>query len=201
MWVGFPGALSWLVSPLGIDALASRLRARLDARLPDNFSCVNRYFDGRITPHLHGCLTDAQRAAFFSVSTQWWVVSHNHQWQSLACAFALHDPFNAPQVLNEAEQAQMIDACYPYTVIEHFAQTDEELLDEVPAAERYGFFRQALIAAARFGIEGGASAILFCTLTLTRGPNFYAQATWPALLERVKRGELTLQQAVKAQHD
>ena len=199
--LSFPGALALLISPLDIVPMATRLRARLDAQLPDRFECVNRYYDARITPHLHAVLHESHRAKFFSVCSQWWVVGHTHQWQSLPCAYMASDPFVAPLVLDEVQQARMIDACYPYTVIEHFAQTDEELLETVPASQRYGFFRQALAAAARFGIDGGASAILFCTLALTRGPVFYTLAEWQSSLERVKRGELTLQQAVKAQHD
>lgn len=199
--VAFYGALSWLVSPLSVGDLAARLRQRLDAELPDRFDCVNRFFDARIAPQLHECLTERQRAEFFSVSTQWWVVSHTHRWQSLACSFSSPDPFTAPLMFDEAQQAFMIDACYPYSVIDHFRQTDEELLDQVPASEQYGLFRQALKAAASYGIDGGATAILFCTLVLTRGPAFYMQPQWQAALERVKRREITLQQAVKAQHD
>ena len=94
-----------------------------------------------------------------------------------------------------------MDACYPYTVIEHFEQTDPELLDELLPAERYTHFSQALRRAASYGIEGGASAVLYCTLTLTRGATFDQDGAWPVLLARVKRGEITLQQALKAQHD
>jgi hypothetical protein len=198
--VAFFGALTWLVSPLSLSDLAARLRLRLDAQLPDRFDCVNRFFDARIAPHLHECLTGRQRVEFFSVSTQWWVVSHTHAWQSLACSFSSGDPFTAPLALDEAQQAFMIDACYPYSVIDHFRETDEELLNQVPASEHYGLFRRALEVASDYGIDGGATAILFCTLILTRGPTFYEQPEWRIALERVKRGEITLQQAVKAQH-
>jgi Domain of unknown function (DUF4123) len=195
------GALTWMVSRLPPPELARRLKARLDARLPDRFDCVNRYFDGRVTPHLHHCLEPAQREVFFSTCTQWWVVDATHQWLSLPCHFAPQDAFEPPLELNEQQQAYLIDACYPYAVIEHFVQTDEELLDALPAAERYAFFRGVLQAAATFGIDGGATAILFCTLALTRGPGFYKLPEWQAALGRVQHGEITLQQAVKAHHD
>ncbi len=199
--VPFYGALSWLISPLAIDELAARLRHRLDVVLPDRFDCVNRFFDARIAPALSECLTTPQRADFFSVSTQWWVVSHQHRWQSLPCRFSLPDPYTAPLLLDDAQQAHMIDVCYPYSVIEHFRQTDEELLDQIPEAEQYGLFRQALSIAASYGIDGGPSAILFCTLAITRGPTFHMEPEWHAALEQIKRREITLQQAVKARHD
>jgi hypothetical protein len=195
------GALTWLVSPLPQAELGARLRARLEARLPERFDCVNRYFDGRVTPHLHHCLDSTQREVFFSTCTQWWVVDATHQWLSLPCRFAAQDAFEPPLELDARQQAYLIDACYPYAVIEHFMQTDEELLDALPEAERYAFFGGVLRAAATFGIDGGASAILFCTLALTRGPNFYREPLWQAALGRVQRGEITLQQAVKAHHD
>lgn len=195
------GALTWMVSPLTLPELSRRLRSRLDARLPERFDCVNRFFDGRVTPHLHHCLTATQRDVFFSTCTQWWVVSPEHTWFGLHCRFADQDAFSPPLELNERQQAYLIDACYPYAVIEHFLQTDEELLDELPPPERYAFFQRALRVAVKFGIDGGATAVLFCTLALTRGPNFYEQPAWRTVLERVRRRETTLQEAVKAHHD
>ncbi|MFG6469081.1 DUF4123 domain-containing protein [Roseateles sp. BYS87W] len=197
----FYGALAWLVSPLDIDTLAARLQHRLDAELPDEFACINRFFDARVVPHLHACLGAAQREAFFSVARQWWVVSHEHRWQSLSCEFQVDDPYRGPLHLDARQQAHMVDACYPYSVIEHFEQTDPELLDDLLPAQRYSHFSQALQRAAAYGIEGGASAVLYCTLTLTRGRRFDEEGAWPTLLSRVKRGEITLQQALKAQHD
>ena len=139
------GALSWLVSPLPHPELARRLRARLDATLPDRFDCVNRYFDGRVTPHLHECLHPDQRERFFSVCSQWWVVDHTHRWRGLTCNYSGQDHFESPLALDERQQAHLVDACYPYAVIEHFVQTDAELLDEVPAAERYAFLDRCCV--------------------------------------------------------
>lgn len=199
--VRFPGGISGLVSPLALDELAHRLLRRTDARLPDQFDCVNRYFDGRVTPHLHEALTAPQREAFFSVASQWWVVGPTHQWLALPCRHAPVDTHVPPLVLDERQQARLIDACYPYAVIEHFETTDAELLDTVPPPQRYDFFAKALRAAAAYRIDGGASAILFCTLAMTRGPDFHQQPAWQDALQRVGRGEITLQQAVRSQHD
>ena len=200
-WLNSIGTISIIVSPLPLAELSKRLRARLDARLPEQFDCINRYFDGRITPHLHACLNPTQQHVFFSVATQWWVLDHAQEWQNLRCLFAPVDTFQSPLELDETQQAELIDACYPYTVIEHFMLSDEELLETVPQTQRYAFFRDALRAAASYGIDGGASAILFCTLALTRGTEFFRLTQWAGELERVKRGEISLQQALKAQND
>ena len=192
------GALSVFATPLPRPELATRLRRRLDARLPDGFDCINRFFDGRVAPHLHACLRDNQRSVFFSTCDEWWVISHEHRWQSLACNFANDDPFQARLELDEKQQAYMIDSLYPYAVIEHFRETDEELLDTVPPQERYAFFRRALVVATQYGIDGGPPAILFCTLALTRGADFHLQPDWQPVLQRVKHGEISLAQAMKA---
>ena len=195
------GALSVLVTPLSADALKHRLIERLNAKLPDNFDCLLRFFDARVLPHLHQALNPAQQAAFFGPVKQWWYPSHQRQWKALSVKFAEINTFESPLELNDQQQNALIDALYPYSVIEHFMITDEALLDSVAPADRYAFFARLLKAAAQYGIDGGATAILFCTLGLTRGPDFYEQADWQSGLNRVKRGEITLQQAVKAHHD
>lgn len=195
------GALSYLVSPLALSELASRLKRRLDARLPDEVDCVNRYFDGRITPHLHACLSNAQRTAFFSVAEQWLVVGADHKWQPLPCHFAEDDPFSGPLIFTTQQEAYLIDHCYPYALIEHFEQTDADLLDTVPLEERYGFFLDATQVAAKFGITGASDVMLFCTLCMTRGAKFHEEAPWPEKLASVGRGETPLQQVLKSMHD
>lgn len=193
------GAMTWLVSPLPLAELTTRLRLRLDARLPDNFDCINRYYDGRVLPHLHACLTDAQRDAFFSLAEQWWFVSPAFEWQSLPCRWREADSFTAPLELDAKQEAHLIDACYPYAVIEHFERSDPELLDSLPPLQRYGFMREALRAAANFGIED-SEAILFCTLAMTRGADFYKEAAWANGLKSVQQGKATLSDVLKAQH-
>ena len=195
------GAMTWLTCPLPLEQLARRLRNRLDARLPEDFDCVNRFYDGRVLPHLHACLSDEQRAAFFACADQWGYVTPSFEWRMLSCHFDKIDPYQPPLRLDERQEASMIDACYPYAVIEHFERTDPELLDSIPANARYGHFEQALQAAKRFGIDGGESAILFCTLSLTRGAKFHEAEDWQADLSRVRDGQTQLQEVVKARHD
>lgn len=195
------GAITWLVSPLTLNELLARLRLRLDARLPGDFDCVNRFYDGRVLPHLHACMNEGQRAAFFACAEQWWFVSPAHEWQMLPCQFGETDSYEAPLRLDEKQEATMIDACYPYAVIEHFERSDPELLDPVPPNARYAHFDNALQTAKRFGIDGGEDAMLFCALTLTRGASFHEQSPWPDNLRAVRAGNMTLQQAVKALHD
>ena len=138
------GALTLLVSPLNFSELTARLKCRMDVKLQDDVDCVNRFFDGRISQHLHACLSNEQRTAFFSVAEQWMVVGHDHEWQALTCHCTDEDPFSGPLILNVQQEIYLIDHCYPYALIEHFERTDPELLDTVEPKQRYRFSRKRL---------------------------------------------------------
>ncbi len=195
------GAITCLVSPLDLPELATRLKCRLDAKLPDGVDCVNRFFDGRISPHLYTCLNEEQRAVFFSVGEQWVVVGHDYEWQRLECRFSAEDHFSAPLVFTAKQETYLIDRCYPYALIEHFEQTDADLLDAVQPRQRYQFFQKAIADAENYGLIGASEITLFCTLCMTRGANFHVQAPWPERLKAVRTEKITLQEAVKAFHD
>lgn len=195
------GALSWLVSPLPLVELATRLKRRLDARLPDDVDCVNRFFDGRVAPHLHAALTAEQCREFFAVAEQWLVIAPDYQWQTLECQFSEEDSFSGPLCFTVAQEAHLIDHCYPYAVLEHFEQTDPELLDTIPLPARYAFIHDALQTAQRYGIESGSESTLFCTLSMTRGVTFHADPAWQGRLEAVRQGKAKLSDVVKAQHE
>ncbi len=195
------GALSVIVSSLELFALADALRKRLHVTLPDQFDCVSRFFDGRVTPHWLSVLKPEQREVFTAFASQWWVVSHEHVWVSLACTEIDPDPFDQPMSITERQQADMIDACYPYTVIDHFELTDPELLERLPPAEQYAWFARALAAARRHGIDDGPQSMLFCTLTLTRGERFYEAPAWHQGLTQVQQGQTRLRDLMKAIDD
>lgn len=195
------GALSIVVSSLETGVLAQWLRKRLDVTLPDQFDCINRFFDGRVAPHWMSVLTSEQRARFGAFASQWWVASHEHIWMQLACTEIMPDPFEGSLTISESQQAAMIDACYPYTVIDHFEQTDPELLERVPPAAQYGWFQKALDIARRYGIEDGPDSMLFCTLTLTRGESFYEAPAWRAGLQRLQLRQTRLRDLMKANND
>ncbi len=192
------GALSLLVAQSPMDDLARALRLRLDVTLPDQLDCTNRYFDGRVAPHWIARLTSKQKEMFCAFVGQWWVVSHEHVWQHLDCNEVHPDPFTTPFTINDEQQAAMIDACYPYAVIDHFEETDPELLERVAPAAQYQWFCQAVQEAEKYGIDGGSDTMLFCTLTLTRGERFYEAPAWREGLLKVKNRQTRLADLMKA---
>lgn len=192
-----PFALSVLVSDLDFAGLSRRLTMRLDTVLPDAVQALLRFYDGRVVGHIAAVLSSEQRARMFSVASSWWHFDGDLRWKSLPCNFSATETLDGPLVLNEQQQNALIDACYPYSVIEHFAETDADLLDTVSLPERYAFFLHALSAARGYGIDGGAEAILFCTLALLRGRAFYRDAEWADRLEAVKAGRMSLRKAMQ----
>lgn len=192
-----PGALSILVAHRALPAMALALRTRMDVTLPDGMDCVNRFFDGRVAPHFVAILTADQRQRFCSFASQWWVLGHDLCWVSLTTTDDEPDPFAGPLVLDEPQQGQLIDACYPYAVIEHFERTDPELLERVPPERRYAVFDAALREASTYGVGEGADGIFFCTLVLTRGERFYQSPAWQHALMQVQRKQIRLRDAAK----
>jgi hypothetical protein len=195
------GALSVLVGSASLPKMADAIRRRMDLTLPDGLACMNRFFDGRVAPHFVEALTAEQRLRFCSFASQWWVVGHDLRWRSLVSEERRPDPFDGPLELNERQQAQLVDACYPYAVIDHFERTDAELLQRLAPARRYAVFDTALQEAARYGVGEGADGIFFCTLVLTRGEHFYQSSAWQEALTKIQRKQLSLHDAAKAIHD
>lgn len=195
------GALSVLAGSASLQEMAEAIRRRMDLTLPDGLACMNRFFDGRVAPHFVDALTAEQRLRFCSFASQWWVVGHDLRWRTVFTQEIKPDPFNGPLELDEHQQVQLVDACYPYAVIDHFERTDAELLQRLAPARRYAVFDAALREAARYGVEDGAHGIFFCTLVLTRGEHFYRSVSWQEALTKIQRKQLSLQDAARAIHD
>lgn len=195
--VEVPFAVSIVASDLDFSSLRHRLTMRLSSVLPDEVAAMLRFYDGRVVGHIAAALSNTQQAQMFSVASAWWYFDGDLRWKNLPCRFSAMETLGSPVVFSTQQQNALIDACYPYSVIEHFAVTDADLLETMPARERYAFFRDALEAAKSYGIEGGPEAVLFCTLALLRGKAFYRSPEWAQRLEAVKAKRVSLRQTMK----
>lgn len=63
---------------------------------------------------------------------------------------------------------------------------------------RHGFIMRTIAAARSFGINVTHELAFFCALALLYGESFQRDPQWMTMLEEVKRGRLTLQQAVES---
>jgi hypothetical protein len=64
-------AVTWLITPMGLEGLALLLQLKLDARLPDGRTALVRFWDPRILAVLAEQLGPGQREEFFGHITEW----------------------------------------------------------------------------------------------------------------------------------
>lgn len=188
------GAATVLETPLTQDVLLQRLVRRLDARYPNGKEFLSRFFDGRVLPWWVDALLPEQREAFLALGNRWHYVTHDHRWDSLALTCPVQDPHVPPWTLESAARRVLIDSAYPYTLIEHYQLTDPELLDRLPAANWYGFLRQAVDVAARYGIQDSQRVLMVCTWALLLGDDFADDAAWHVRLQDFAEGRRTAKQ-------
>ncbi|HRP73549.1 MAG TPA: DUF4123 domain-containing protein [Xanthomonadaceae bacterium] len=186
-----PGAISFIDSSLRQDELSRRLMRRLDAKFPNGKEFLVRFFDGRVLPLLVNVLTSAQRHAFEAVGHRWWFVGPDLSWQSLTLTAPDPDPHSSPLQFSDAQRRQLIDDTYPYTLIDHFAFSDQELLDRVPPRDRYRFFRKCFRLSGQYGIRDGKRIVMVCTWALLLNEDFHLDPAWHLRLEDFAAGRRT----------
>ncbi|OWY28897.1 DUF4123 domain-containing protein [Herbaspirillum robiniae] len=64
-------AVTWLIAPLDIEALAAMLRQRLDVQLPDGRTAMLRFWDPRVLATIAQDMNDDQRRQFFGDIVEW----------------------------------------------------------------------------------------------------------------------------------
>ena len=190
----YTGCATFIDTPLPLGDLAERLRRRLDARLPNGKDFLARFYDGRVLPLLSNVLDDSQRDAFFALGHAWWYVAPHLVWETIALAEAEADPYAPPLELDDMQRRRLMDDAYPYTLIDHFALTDPELLGRVPPADRYRFFRDCTRMAAEYGIRDAKKLVMVCTWALLLGEGFHQEPDWQQRLQDLGAGRRTTRQ-------
>jgi len=189
----YSSSLLLLASPLGIEALAHRLAARMDARLPDSLNVILRYFDTRVFAELMDVLDDSQKKGFLNPASQWWYVDRFGMLQTVTAAFAEQDTFVSPLTLNTAQQNAMIDASEPDQIAELLQDSVPTEYDELPYQDRFDFIKRHAQAAEDFGITTTHEKSFYCALALMYGEDFASQTAWRNGLDEIRSGALTLQ--------
>lgn len=190
----YKGCATFIDSPLAVGELAQRLGRRLDARLPNGKDFLARFYDGRVLPLLADVLDDPQKEAFFALGHAWWYVAPHLAWRSIALVEEKVDPYTPPLELDDTQRRRLMDDAYPYTLIDHFTLTDSELLDRIPPADRYRFFRNCMRMAAEHGIREARKLVMVCTWALLLGEGFDQEPGWQERLQDLGTGRRTTQQ-------
>lgn len=191
-------AVTWLVSPLDMSALTEALSHRMDARLPDGDDVLLRFFDPRVLPVLHRVLDPQQRAAFFSIASEWSFVGRDRQVQRLDSVIpGPTHTFGPPLSLTMQQFTELLDAAEVDAVMpEVVRQAPEEFL-AIPAPKRAAFTQTWLDRATSLGLSAHSDRVGLVLLALRLGPGFDQRAPWNARLARVARREATWAQTLR----
>ncbi|MBA0283950.1 DUF4123 domain-containing protein [Stenotrophomonas maltophilia] len=183
-----PGLLSLIDTTLTAEALQQRLQRRLDASYPNGKEFLARFFDARVLPWWVQVLDEPQCRAFLALGERWWYLRHDLQWAHLDLHDAAQDPHEPPWVLEAPQRRALIDASYPYTLIDHFQLTDPELLARLPRARWYTFFRRVVATAAAAGIEDSRRVVMVATWALLAGTDLGEDPAWQQRLQDFASG-------------
>lgn len=183
-----PGLLSVIETTLGAEALLQRLQRRLDARFPNGKEFLARFFDARVLPWWVQVLDETQCRDFLSLGERWWYLRHDLRWAQLELQDIVQDPHDAPWVLEAAQRRALVDASYPYTLIDHFQLTDPELLARLPRERWYTVLRRAVATAAAAGIEDSRRVVMVATWTLLAGVDLGEDPAWRQRLQDFASG-------------
>ena len=198
-WALQSHAVSWLVSPLNIDALAAALAARSDVQLPDNHRAILRVADTRVLPVLRRVLDAQQAAAYFRLARGWWHLDRRCELVEIELPTEVASPegHESRWLLDDRQQAAMIDAAEPDAVLALLREHDPEGLRKLTRSEEHGYVVDAIEAAKRWKIDSTRDCAIYCMLTLELGACFDAKVPWSDTMDEVMQRKLSLTDAVQ----
>lgn len=185
-------AASVLVSPLPFGRLAAHLAPMLDVQLEQMESTMlMRFFDPRVLPFWLDTLPAAHRA-YLAQGVRHWI----HPDTELKIRAAdIEAPANVkadaefPLQLTQAQEDDLLAACYPYTLIERLRTEKPALLAALPAGQHYGFVRDQLVRCRAHGAESAVSLLIYCELALQYGPRFDEDPAMAVVFDAVAQGQ------------
>ncbi|QYF91596.1 DUF4123 domain-containing protein [Massilia sp. PAMC28688] len=185
----YSSSMTFLHSPLDLQALNRRLAVRLDVSLPDGVEMLLRFFDGRVFESLMNTLSPSQKVAFLSPARAWWWVDRAGQVQLQTSEFLETDSPEIPLGLTSTQEAALIDA----SEIDQVAMLLEAVMpanfEALVGSDRVSFLRKNIAAAHSYRIVSPNDVTLFCTLALTHGDGFEHRTPWVQHFEKVNSGQ------------
>lgn len=165
--------LSWIESPLGLEALAEHLRKLTRIEGEDGAGYDIRYFDTRILPAWYQMLDASQEAAALGPVSSWTYLDRD----GMPCTLFGHANVEMTAMpmfrLTAAQERTLLEAALPDIVLERLEQNGNADLAAMPRSLRYGFIAdQVKKATNQYGIASTQEIVLFCSLALGIGRNF-----------------------------
>jgi 5-carboxymethyl-2-hydroxymuconate isomerase len=180
------------------NELAHALNERTKAVLPDNYAVLLRCYDPRVLPEIKAILNEDQARRFWALDGQWGYVDRTRIFRLIGltpASEAAH--FEAPLTLSQAQADQLLAAAEVDTVMPELVRESPDAFLALPLADRAAFTRRTLRMADQFELASLADRVMFCVLTLELGAGFESKEQWAPLMDKVKRHQLTLLQAIQ----
>ncbi|RZI83377.1 MAG: DUF4123 domain-containing protein [Rubrivivax sp.] len=182
---------SFIVSRLNLNDLAVSLARFVDVTLSDQSTMVMRFFDPRVLPFWFQAIKPRYQFALAECIAHWFHWDHRQVFENipLTTAAQANEFASFPTHLSAAEEAQLMSACYPFTLIERFRIEDSAALSKVPVHRQYEFFSGQIDRAAGHGITDHLDLEIYCTFGLEVGERFDEHVAILPALSMVKSGE------------
>ncbi|AOJ33930.1 DUF4123 domain-containing protein [Burkholderia metallica] len=185
-------AASVLVSPLSLERLAAHLAPMVDVQLEQMESVMlMRFFDPRVLPFWLDMLPAAHRA-YLAQGVRHWIHRDSAlqiRTVEIAAPANVGQAAKFPLQLTQAQEDDLLAACYPYTMLERLRVEKPALLASLPAEAHYGFVRDQLVRCRAHGAESAASLLIYCELALRYGARFDEDPAMAVVFDAVAQGE------------
>ncbi|MDW9247612.1 DUF4123 domain-containing protein [Burkholderia cepacia] len=185
-------AASVLVSPLSLERLAAHLAPMVDVQLEQMESVMlMRFFDPRVLPFWLDMLPAAHRA-YLAQGVRHWIhrdTSLQLRTPDIAAPANVRQAAEFPLQLTQAQEDDLLAACYPYTMLERLRTEKPALLASLPPAQHYGFVRDQLARCRAHGADSAASLLIYCELALRYGARFDEDPAMAAVFDAVAQGQ------------
>ncbi|WP_175911552.1 DUF4123 domain-containing protein [Burkholderia metallica] len=185
-------AASVLVSPLSLERLAAHLAPMVDVQLEQMESVMlMRFFDPRVLPFWLDMLPAAHRA-YLAQGVRHWIHRDSAlqiRTVEIAAPANVGQAAEFPLQLTQAQEDDLLAACYPYTMLERLRVEKPALLASLPAEAHYGFVHDQLVRCRAHGAESAASLLIYCELALRYGARFDEDPAMAVVFDAVEQGE------------
>lgn len=181
--------LSFIVTPLSMEALAGHLRPYLIARTPDGIEWPVRWADTRVQPDLFAALGPEHRTQLFSPLVAWIGIDRRGQlqvWEGEALVAPSAAEFDR-WPLDDAAFARLVEGAEADAVLAEFDDSQPDLLRRHVPADTHDIVARHLAIASANGLDEAGWRRHFSGLALGLRDGFADHAEMQAIFARVRK--------------
>jgi hypothetical protein len=187
----------------------NQLKPFNEVLLPGGDDMFFAFWDPAILATLMGQVDDAtlyvkgpvlsvlQRAHLTDGLTGWWYWDRDGALHSIAMGSETTEKLDLPLQLTQQQVDDLVEASVPDHVLSHIELNQPQLLRDYKPAQRYGLVRTHLLNAKQIKLDAMSDMVNYVCAALIYQEQFQINSDIVALLDRVKQGELLLNQALE----